>query len=721
LSEEFEDIRREAQKLLPEDRDSCMMPKVEEEVLETIVSNTVKGVVDLISELLTQLSLKMEELNEREASVQKSRPKILSAFPMRPLVLFSRGFGESLTCFYEKFCQNLILQGVSLEDNDFCIAYLESYLSGAALAYFKATKAKQNCPKTFKEWAEKLKWAFPDGRDSDVHQMMVFDRKQKITETVGEYAEDLKHLANIAYPELDSKARDNIIRPIFLRNIKAKIREPMKFREFSSLADAIKAASFIEAQLFREEFNLNNSSNLIGVNMAAGQHNEFKKFNENNLSKLTGANMAPGRDELKNLLRSVLREERERRVKKCFRCGSTTHLIRNCRLRYVEPHQLIQQARVNGQPQQGRNRFQPYRPNDILGFRHQLQPRNMAPENRRDVGEQNNQGRYRTPTPHPGKGTFKTHINKANNRSRNNSSHQIVNTLQCGNANNNIEYMADDENLVACISGEQLLQMQLQEEVMVMDASDALEQRIPANQVLVEAQNEATNGHPISNKNRHYFTMNRTRSLPNLGKLNSVNEFFPGLIAVKPISPPVQPDSEEENNDTLDETEDEDAESKIEKDSDGDFEDNTESILTDEDYDHRPESRGFGSQMEVEVEVELPSENEDECVIIDEYPASSAIMKLEWIQNRIESINATPERKKALKRQKQALMRQIDQRSNTFSEIVEFLTLGVLFLSLSLCLPFLKKGYDKDNFKCSKRNKSWKTRLRPSAAAQEVV
>jgi len=134
--------------------------------------------------------------------------------------------------------------------------------------------------------------AFPDGRDSDVHQQMFLDRRQKITESILEYVEELKNLAALAYPDLDKRARENIVRPIFLRNMKAQIREPMKFREFGNLTDAIKAASFIEAQLFREQFNGNNSSNLIGSNIAGALRND-----------------------LKNLIRSLLREERERHEK----------------------------------------------------------------------------------------------------------------------------------------------------------------------------------------------------------------------------------------------------------------------------------------------------------------------------------------------------------------------------------------------------------------------
>jgi len=125
LSEEFEEICREAHKLLTEDQNFCMMPIVEEEILVTIVSNSIKGVFDPLAQQLTELSLKIEELNKKDTSSQRNRPNVSSALPMRPLGQFSREFGESFSNFYEKFCQNLILQGVSLEISTFCSVYLE--------------------------------------------------------------------------------------------------------------------------------------------------------------------------------------------------------------------------------------------------------------------------------------------------------------------------------------------------------------------------------------------------------------------------------------------------------------------------------------------------------------------------------------------------------------------------------------------------------------------
>jgi len=85
----------------------------------------------------------------------------MNLVPVHPLIsvqypaLFEGGFGECFSEFIEKMKQNLVLHGIYLEENDFMIAYSESLLDEAALAFFKSTKLRTNSPKTFKDWVEK--------------------------------------------------------------------------------------------------------------------------------------------------------------------------------------------------------------------------------------------------------------------------------------------------------------------------------------------------------------------------------------------------------------------------------------------------------------------------------------------------------------------------------------------------------------------------------------
>uniref|UniRef100_A0A915KSW9 Retrotransposon gag domain-containing protein n=1 Tax=Romanomermis culicivorax TaxID=13658 RepID=A0A915KSW9_ROMCU len=61
---------------------------------------------------------------------------------------------------------------------------------------------------------------YPEGRDSDVHQQIIYDRKQRATETVAEYLDNLRKMVWAAYPNLPEEAREQILKPIFIRGNK---------------------------------------------------------------------------------------------------------------------------------------------------------------------------------------------------------------------------------------------------------------------------------------------------------------------------------------------------------------------------------------------------------------------------------------------------------------------------------------------------------------------
>jgi len=305
LSEEFELIRIEAQTLFPEDRLS-MMPKVEEEVLEAIMTRVVKDLFDPLTGQIEELTQKFEDLQTADNPSPRNRPRINLSLPLRPLVPFSGGFGESVKEFTDKLKHSMVLQGVSEEDDTFACAYLESFLSGAALVFYKQRKTSRNAPANFAAWIDLVLEAFPEGRDSDVHQMLIYDRKQRACETVTEYEAELKRLATLAYSDLSTGSRDNIIRPIFLRGLLPEIRDVLKFKEFSNLVDALKAAKFIESQLFRD--NMNNVTRNMKVDSAPAGEVQ--------------------RQALKRLILETMEEIKSKKA--CFTCGSVYHLKRAC-------------------------------------------------------------------------------------------------------------------------------------------------------------------------------------------------------------------------------------------------------------------------------------------------------------------------------------------------------------------------------------------------------
>jgi len=114
LSEELNLITNKAHYSLLDDN-TFMMHKVESEILEAVVSKSVKEIFEPLTQQIEDLSAKLEEINTRDdRTVTKNKPGIFSSDNLRPLPLFTGGFGELFCDFIEKMKQNLILQGISL-------------------------------------------------------------------------------------------------------------------------------------------------------------------------------------------------------------------------------------------------------------------------------------------------------------------------------------------------------------------------------------------------------------------------------------------------------------------------------------------------------------------------------------------------------------------------------------------------------------------------------
>jgi len=110
---------------------------------------------------------------------------------------------------------------------------------------------------------------YPEEMDYDIHQQLVYDRRQRYNESVMEYFNKLKKLVRAAYPTLKEDARDLIMKPIFVRGLLAKIYDGLKYRDLSNVQEALKAARYAESQLFREDLykstKIDNPVNTVNV------------------------------------------------------------------------------------------------------------------------------------------------------------------------------------------------------------------------------------------------------------------------------------------------------------------------------------------------------------------------------------------------------------------------------------------------------------------------
>uniref|UniRef100_A0A915JS14 Uncharacterized protein n=1 Tax=Romanomermis culicivorax TaxID=13658 RepID=A0A915JS14_ROMCU len=89
--------------------------------------------------------------------------------------MFSASLGENLSDWFEKLEQYMPLQGISVTDDVYKEAYLEAKLSGVAQASFKELKRRNNPPTTYDQFKQELIVIYPDSRDSDVHQQIIYD------------------------------------------------------------------------------------------------------------------------------------------------------------------------------------------------------------------------------------------------------------------------------------------------------------------------------------------------------------------------------------------------------------------------------------------------------------------------------------------------------------------------------------------------------------------
>ena len=91
---------------------------------------------------------------------------------------FTGTFGESFSEWIEKLNHYMILQGINNNDDLYKVAYLEANLLSSALASFH--ELHNSLPRVnFESLVDRLKSVYPDDRDSDLHQQLLYDRKQK--------------------------------------------------------------------------------------------------------------------------------------------------------------------------------------------------------------------------------------------------------------------------------------------------------------------------------------------------------------------------------------------------------------------------------------------------------------------------------------------------------------------------------------------------------------
>lgn len=314
------------------------MPNMDQPAID--LAKLVQGAIDRLEIRVGQMVQPPDNhvlLNEiRRAGVRGA-----GVLPIRQPTLFSGSLGENFSEWVEKLEKFMTLNGITVQDDEMRQAFLEAHLNGSASAIHDDIKRRDK-PPDYVTLKRLLIEHFPEGRDSDVHQQLLIERKQKRNETVNEFIATIRKLARSAYPQLTEDSRCAIVKPIFLRGICPEIREGMKFREFSSLDEALKAAVYIESQLEREERNQSREYiNTVTNFSVQAELNSMKQQLSELQSMLKSQAVNHGRQNMKPALRacdhcgktnhpSEKCFHRPKTEDKCQICGSTYHVTKNC-------------------------------------------------------------------------------------------------------------------------------------------------------------------------------------------------------------------------------------------------------------------------------------------------------------------------------------------------------------------------------------------------------
>uniref|UniRef100_A0A915KA70 Retrotransposon gag domain-containing protein n=1 Tax=Romanomermis culicivorax TaxID=13658 RepID=A0A915KA70_ROMCU len=120
----------------------------------------------------------------------------------------------------------MMLKGIKGDNDAPKLVFLEFHLGGDALTKFENISNSPNPPGTYNRFKIALLAAFPIVQDVPLlfQCQILLDRKQKRTETVTAYFNELEKLGRLAYSEFNVGVRENLIEPVFWEGLLSDIK-----------------------------------------------------------------------------------------------------------------------------------------------------------------------------------------------------------------------------------------------------------------------------------------------------------------------------------------------------------------------------------------------------------------------------------------------------------------------------------------------------------------
>ena len=205
---------------------------------------------------------------------------------------------------------------------------LAACLKGQARTFYSSLPAFEIC--NYKSLVTKLEQRFGSARQQSRWLSRLQSRRRLPHEPIAAFGDDIRLMAQKAYPTLNSDAQEMLALQQFYKAVSLEMRCRLMDRETKSISDAVDVVERYEEIMgdnYERRRNVIRSAENVDLNQSTESTARNEKSLENRLKEMS--------ERLEKLEKKKYEQERDRqrnfkRPKTCYICNSPDHFFRNC-------------------------------------------------------------------------------------------------------------------------------------------------------------------------------------------------------------------------------------------------------------------------------------------------------------------------------------------------------------------------------------------------------